>query len=31
MKNLQYLFIEGQTHFGLPRGALMSFALNGLK
>jgi hypothetical protein len=23
-----YLFVEGQTHFGMPRGAKMSLALN---
>ena len=28
MKNILYRFIEGQTHFGKPRGAEMSLALN---
>ena len=28
MKNVLYQFIEGQTHFGMPRGAKMSLALN---
>ena len=27
-KNILYQFIEGQTHFGMPRGAKMSLALN---
>lgn len=31
MKNIQYVFIEGQTPFGLPRGVLMSFSLNALE
>ena len=28
-KNIPYQFIEGQTHFGMPRGAKLSLALNG--
>jgi hypothetical protein len=28
MKNIPYWSIEGQTHFCMPRGAKMSFALN---
>ena len=28
MKNILYLFIKGQTHFGVPRGAKMSLVLN---
>ena len=28
MKNVLYWFIEGQIHFGKPRGAKMSLALN---
>jgi hypothetical protein len=27
-KNILYRLIEGQTHFGMPRGAEMSLALN---
>ena len=27
-KNILYQFIEGQTHFGMPRGAKVSLALN---
>jgi hypothetical protein len=27
-KNILYRFIEGQTHFGRPRGDIMSLALN---
>ena len=27
-KNILYRFIEGQTHFGMPRGAKTSLALN---
>ena len=28
MKNILYWFIEGETHFGMPRGAKMSLAFN---
>jgi hypothetical protein len=28
MKNILYRFIAAQTHFGMPRGAQMSLALN---
>jgi hypothetical protein len=28
MKNILYQFIEGQSHFGMPRGAKMSLALH---
>ena len=28
MKNNLYQFIEGQTHFGMPRGARMTLAVN---
>ena len=28
MKNILYQFIEGQSHFGMPRGARMSLALH---
>ena len=28
MKNILYRFIEGQTHFGMSRGAMMSLAIN---
>jgi hypothetical protein len=28
MKNILYQFIEGQTHFGMPKGAKMSLTLN---
>ena len=28
MKNNLYQFSEGQTHFGMPRGATLSLALN---
>ena len=31
MKDILYWFIEGQTYFGMPRGAKMSLALNELK
>ena len=27
-KNILYWLIEGQTHFGMPRGAKMSLALS---
>ena len=30
MKNILYQFIEGQTHFGMPRGTKMSLTLNEL-
>ena len=30
-KNILYWFIEGQSHFGLPRGAKISLALNELR
>ena len=30
-KDILYQFIEGQSHFGMPRGAKMSLAHNGLK
>ena len=28
MKNILYWFIEGQTHFGMPRGAKIGLVLN---
>jgi hypothetical protein len=28
MKNILYQVIEGQSHFGMPRGAKMSLALH---
>ena len=28
MKNILYWFIEGQTHFSMPRGAKMNIVLN---
>ena len=28
MKNIPYWFIEGHTHWGVPRGARMSLILN---
>ena len=28
MKNILYQFIEGETHFGMPRGAKMSLVLH---
>jgi hypothetical protein len=28
MKNFLYYFVEGQIHFGMPRGAIMSLAPN---
>ena len=31
MKNILYWFNEGQTHFGMPRGAKLNAALNVLK
>ena len=31
MKDILYWFVEGQTYFGMPRGAKMSLALNELK
>ena len=30
-KNILYQFIEGQTHFGIARGAEMSLVLNELR
>jgi hypothetical protein len=30
-KNISYQFIEGQTHFGMARGAEMSLVLNDLR
>jgi hypothetical protein len=30
-KNILYWFTEGQTHFGMPKGAKMSLALAGAK
>jgi hypothetical protein len=31
MKNILYKFVEGQTHFDMPRGGKIRFSLNGPK